>query len=102
MADKQPMIEFLEDFSRPKPGRAVDAYAKLILSKGVWFEGRVSSDVDLLSKVWKEHRKPQQGQCFYNAQMFCSEFRCVRYFEGFAGTNPGASPVRHAWNILPD
>jgi hypothetical protein len=91
---KKDMLKYLRMWS-PR-----DAFAAMILSKGVWFLGRASADDYESTKQWKKTKKPRAQQCFYNSQRFCAHFNGTRYFEGYVLI--AGLPMMHAWVVMDD
>lgn len=74
-----------------------------LLSMGIWFQGRASSNDYAICKQWKKKKQPKIQDCYYNAHSFCIQHdEVARYFEGYAQTAPGLSPAEHAWIVMVD
>jgi hypothetical protein len=67
---------------------------------GTWFEGRTSVSNYPDAGKWARKRRPQPGECFHNARMFCLDYPIARYFEGFYLISE--IPLAHAWNVMAD
>jgi hypothetical protein len=79
----------------------------ILLTRGVWFQGRADSTEYPEAKQWKEDFNPKAQDCWYNAQMFCARafdwgLENVRYFEGYVVIRSGIPPEVHGWVVMPD
>lgn len=102
MDEKEKMKGFLQvlaDYYRQNESPSLEG---LLLSKGQWFQGRVTSDVYEGTRRWKNANLPKVQDCYFNAQQFCLDEPDGRYFEGYVLFSPESLPIEHAWIVMPD
>lgn len=94
MRTKKDMLKWLRALT------FLDPFMGVILKNGQWFLGRAAVDDYEIAIAWKKHRRPRAGECFYNAQKFCMDYREHAYWEGYYLI--GGTPIHHAWVVMDD
>jgi hypothetical protein len=102
MTTKAEMKSFLDFMTTDDALLGYIGMPALLLKHGTWFKGRTDSDGYAVTKKWKKKNKPKAKDCFYNAQVFCTEQSGARYFEGYVLIQKGIIPSEHCWVVMQD